>query len=279
MTPTPLFLRRTLIATCNRIIHLHPATPSCISPTNHQAQKMSTRKPRPSRNAAAPPPSIGGLYCHTCGRIITPRKSHAKSLNSSTPPKYCSDRCRREKPPANQQGVEGEIERVFVEMLGWGGRRVVDCVEVERKVFGALAKGGELDSREHDARETEKASSSGQTSDDDDDDDDGGVPLDGFSLPGASSEWQREVLDNLTPQQLGRQRAANREKVRQAARRGAIFGFLTGSTEALTQSQSRKGHEGGGIGRRRVEAIQSGRVVEASFAKGPWGVRWKDDQG
>ena len=278
MTPTRLFLRRTLIATCNHITHLQPAIPSSaiIFPANHQAQNMSTRKPRPSRNAAAPPPSIGGLYCHTCGRIITPRKSHAKSLNTSTPPKYCSDRCRREKPPANQQGVEGEIERVFVEMLGWGGRRVVDCAEVERKVFGALAKGGELDTQEHDAYKNDERSSSSQTSDDDDD---GGVPLDGHSLPGASSERQHEVLDNLTPQQLGRQRAANREKVRQAARRGAVFGFLTGSTEALTQSQSRKDHEGGEIRRRRVEAIQSGRVVEASFAKGPWDVRWKDEQG
>ncbi|KAG6999540.1 hypothetical protein G7Y79_00034g069630 [Physcia stellaris] len=237
---------------------------------------MSTKKARPSRNAAAPSPLIGGLYCHTCGRVITLRKSHAKSLHTSTPPKYCSDRCRREKPPANQQGVEGEIERAFVEMLGWGGRRVVDCAEVERKVFGALAKSGELDVREHDALESGEACSSGQTSDDDDD---GGVPLDGYPLPGVSSERNREVIDNLTPQQLGRQRAANREKVRQAARRGAVFGFHTRSTEALTQSQSRKDHEGGDIRRKRVEAIQSGRVVEASFAKGPWGVRWKDEQG
>lgn len=163
-----------------------------------------------------------------------------------------------------------------MEMLGRGGRRVVDCAEVERKVFGALAKTGELDVREHDALENGEACSSGQTSDDDDD---GGVPLDGYPLPGVSSERNREVIDNLTPQQLGRQRAANREKVRQAARRGAVFGFHTRSTEALTQSQSRKDHEGGDIRRKRVEAIQSGRVVEASFAKGPWGVRWKDEQG
>lgn len=236
---------------------------------------MSTRKPRPSRNAAAPPPTIGGLYCHTCGRIITPRKSHAKSLNTSTPPKYCSDRCRREKPPANQQGVEGEIERVFVELLGSGGRRVVDCVEVERKIFGGLAQAQDVEI-EQDGELQSGEALSGQTSDEDDS---GGVPLTGYSLPGVSSEKQIGVLDSLTPQQLGRQRAANREKVRQAARRGAVFGFLTASTEASTQSQGRKDREGDEIRRRRVEAIQSGRVVEASFAKGPWGVRWKDEQG
>lgn len=276
MIPTRHFLRPTLIATCsrNRVIRLQSAIPSSIS-TNHQTQTMSTRKPRPSRNAAAPPPTIGGLYCHTCGRIITPRKSHAKSLNTSTPPKYCSDRCRREKPPANQQGVEGEIERVFVELLGSGGRRVVDCVEVERKIFGGLAQAQDVEI-EQDGELQSGEALSGQTSDEDDS---GGVPLTGYSLPGVSSEKQIGVLDSLTPQQLGRQRAANREKVRQAARRGAVFGFLTASTEASTQSQGRKDREGDEIRRRRVEAIQSGRVVEASFAKGPWGVRWKDEQG
>lgn len=62
----------------------------------------------------------------------------------------------------------------------------------------------------------------------------------------------------------GMQKARRREMVRQAARRGVAFGFLVA--------------DDGGKGRmkRRVEAVQGGRVVESSFAKGEWGVRWRE---
>lgn len=246
-------------------------------------RSMSTRKSRPSRNAIAPPSTIAGLYCHTCGRIITPRKSHAKSLNTSTPPKYCSDRCRREKPPAHGDGVEAEIERTFVELLGnsEGGssRKVVACWDVEAEVFGAPVHGSDAKSPENSDSNSGEASS-GQTSEDNED---GGVPVNEHPVPAASLKWQHTIPEGLTPQQLGRQRASNREKVRQAARRGAVFGFSihhgTEPTDASSGSKQRLNLSRDRFRRRKVEAVQGGRIVEASFAKGPWGVRWKDEHG
>lgn len=103
--------------------------------------------------------------------------------------------------------------------------------------------------------------------------------------------------EQLTLQRLGQQCAAEREKVRQAARRGVVFGFCVddddggGNGENDGSAGSSSGGGGGGGGgsktgaragaqqRRRVEAVQNGRVVEASFAKGEWGVRWRDDGG
>lgn len=52
-----------------------------------------------------------------------------------------------------------------------------------------------------------------------------------------------------------------REEARRAARRLVNFGF---------ESQGIQVEEGS----KAVEAIQGGKVVEASFAKGEWGIRW-----
>jgi len=64
----------------------------------------------------------------------------------------------------------------------------------------------------------------------------------------------------------GQRRAEQREQVRRAARRGVAFGFLVG--------------EDGGVGqkgeRRKCEAVMRGKVVEPSFAKGEWSIRWRD---
>jgi hypothetical protein len=58
----------------------------------------------------------------------------------------------------------------------------------------------------------------------------------------------------------GQRKAEEREKVRQAARRGCAFGF-TVPDEAE---------------KRKCEAVMKGVVVESSFAKGEWGVRWRE---
>lgn len=62
----------------------------------------------------------------------------------------------------------------------------------------------------------------------------------------------------------GQRRADEREMVRKAARRGCAFGFLL----------PREGGEGSE--RRKCEAVMKGVVVESSFAKGEWGVRWRE---
>ncbi|KAK1687397.1 hypothetical protein BDP55DRAFT_659980 [Colletotrichum godetiae] len=59
----------------------------------------------------------------------------------------------------------------------------------------------------------------------------------------------------------GQRRAHEREMVRCAARRGVVFGFLVGDGEE----------------RRKCEAVRQGKVVEPSFAKGEWSIRWRED--
>ena len=170
--------------------------------------------------------------------------------------------------------------------------------------------------------------SNGNDKDNDDDDDDdendseedsndedtetdhderGGVPI---TIPASSTttttspsqhQQQQQQQAAKNPHQAGLQRARQREKVRQAARRGVAFGFATTTPNPPNppnpplslQSEHGNNSEKGGKpatdvlaedgemnssttrGRRRkVEAVQGGRVVESSFAKGEWGVRW-----
>ncbi|KAI0996038.1 hypothetical protein K3495_g12143 [Podosphaera aphanis] len=73
---------------------------------------------RPSKHIKFPPPlylSSPGTripYCHTCGRVNSPRRSH-QSADPSTPVKFCSDRCRRSKPGP----LDLQIEDAFVALL------------------------------------------------------------------------------------------------------------------------------------------------------------------
>jgi hypothetical protein len=48
--------------------------------------------------------------------------------------------------------------------------------------------------------------------------------------------------------------------VRKAARRGCAFGFTVEGEEE----------------KKKCEAVMKGVVVESSFAKGEWGVRWRE---
>ncbi|KAK0507571.1 hypothetical protein JMJ35_010094 [Cladonia borealis] len=203
---------------------------------------MSTR---PTRNAQPPPPTANALYCHTCGRIITPRKT------PTTPQKYCSDRCRRQKPRLSTTGTSLEtlIERTFVRLLS--RKQIVECGEVERVVFGGSSGNISKD-------EGMEIEADDDNDDDDNDDEGGGVPLP-LTLPSLpSSSISSSTSTGLSPQQRGVRKAREREMVRQAARRGVAFGFEI--------------EEGG---RRKVDCVRGGRVVESSFAKGEWGVRWR----
>lgn len=61
-------------------------------------------------------------------------------------------------------------------------------------------------------------------------------------------------------QQEGMRRAKQKERTKQAARRLVVFGPMQPE----------------GDPRRLCEALVNGRVVEPSFAKGDWAVRWRD---
>jgi hypothetical protein len=66
----------------------------------------------------------------------------------------------------------------------------------------------------------------------------------------------------------GQRRAEEREMVRRAARRGCAFGFVGSESEEPTRDGVEQ--------RRKCEAVMSGSVVEASYAKGEWGIRWRE---
>ena len=217
-----------------------------------------------------------------------PRKSHSVR-NTSTPPKYCSDRCRREKLPAHGQGIEATIERTFVQLLGPpeagsgkpGTRKIVLCGDVEQRVFGRLPnrgtrrnKGDESSEERSDSEVVSEVKGS-DLEEPDEDESDGGVAVHETREAGSDNKNDQATL---TPQQAGRRRAANREKVRQAARRGVVFGFCIDAEGYIADANcSRKSEASQMIPSRvRAEAVQGGRVVEASFAKGEWGVRWRD---
>ncbi|XPS96321.1 hypothetical protein M3J09_005591 [Ascochyta lentis] len=82
------------------------------------------------------------------------------------------------------------------------------------------------------------------------------------------AERQHETEEAKQRRLEGQRRADQREMVRKAARRGCAFGFLAEGDEGV-----RGGEKGE---RRKCEAVMKGVVVEASFAKGEWGVRWRE---
>lgn len=97
--------------------------------------------------------------------------------------------------------------------------------------------------------------------------------------PGITIQHQRRLE--------GQRQADEREMVRRAARRGVVFGLLENppnvddraqcSKERSSRSEAEKGiHQSGLEVRRKCEAIMNGLVVEPSFAKGNWALRWRD---
>ncbi|KAF3764466.1 hypothetical protein M406DRAFT_260043 [Cryphonectria parasitica EP155] len=283
---------------------------------------------RPSKHQATPAPFYlisGGEdtpYCHSCGRVISSRRTPSAAADSKTPVKYCSSRCRSHKPGK----LEREIEAVFVsflngermEQLGEGpagqshgvakkgskrgagkkmkgdARILVPCDQVERHMFDrddAGTEGGHTDSSltdpEHTSHDTQPPdqhpSSSGTLEDPTSSSSSPPIDYDVLarlsirsgtrirppqdvsevngSVGGEKGRAERveETDEMLEKRREGLRRARQREMVRCAARRGVVFGFEvdTGQT-------------------RKCEAVMLGKVVEPSFAKGDWSVRWRE---
>lgn len=82
---------------------------------------------------------------------------------------------------------------------------------------------------------------------------------------GGEKGWAERTEENeemLQKRIEGQQKAHERELVKCAARRGVAFGFLL---KPNTEE------------RRKCEAVMQGKVVEPSFAKGDWSIRWRDE--
>ncbi|RSL62850.1 hypothetical protein CEP54_005542 [Fusarium duplospermum] len=71
------------------------------------------------------------------------------------------------------------------------------------------------------------------------------------------AERIQETEAMLEKRKEGQKRAKEKEMTKCAARRGVVFGFLVGEE------------------RRLCEAVMAGKVVEPSFAKGDWSIRWR----
>ncbi|KAL2351354.1 hypothetical protein BJ546DRAFT_853976 [Cryomyces antarcticus] len=299
---------------------------------------------RPTKHAATPPPlylTPGGdatLYCMTCGRVISSRKSTKTSTVTAL--KYCSDRCRHKKPG----GIDRRIEDAFVALLNGAEpsvlassytkseeatsstaaspeaatsasqakkqtakkkvkgdpRVIIDCKDVEEVVFGLRqdpekiygrkknrAKRGFADPQEWKSVDmvephADAAPGKAAESDSDDETEDTGDemgqvagvrirPPQSLSEVNGSiggekgwSERVEETPDMIEKRREGQRRAEEREMVRRAARRGCAFGLLD-----LNWGKEDKT-------RRKCEAVMNDIVVEASFAKGDWGIRWRE---
>lgn len=140
------------------------------------------------------------------------------------------------------------------------------CEEVEREVFTMTRRGIEQGDESRGPLGADGQGEGGQSDvEQESGDDDGGVSVrlpSNTEPPAATTTTMRPKSEKRPHKALrdwGMQKAKEREMVRQAARRGVAFGF---------EMEDGK--------RRNVEAVQRGRVVESSFAKGEWGVRWRE---
>lgn len=86
------------------------------------------------------------------------------------------------------------------------------------------------------------------------------------------SERIEETPEMLLKRREGQKRAEEREMVRCAARRAVVFGLLPQGVNAAEGTG--KKDEGG---KRLCEALMNGAVVEPSYAKGNWSIRWREE--
>ena len=102
-----------------------------------------------------------------------------------------------------------------------------------------------------------------------------------FSVGGERGKLEKIEEDGAMRQRRdeGQKMAEEREMVRRAARRGVVFGFVV-SEHGEEMGPAKGGQaDGGGVelgARRKCEALMNGSVVEPSFAKGNWSVRWRE---
>lgn len=128
-----------------------------------------------------------------------------------------------------------------------------------------------------------------------------------FSVGGerGCAEKIEETPEMLVRRREGQKKAEEKEIIKQAARRAVVFGLLvdapslsvsgSGSglgakgggkrgkgaraaavTEEVRGEGEGEGHQEGKV-RRKCECLMNGQVVEPSFAKGDWEVRWRED--
>lgn len=102
---------------------------------------------------------------------------------------------------------------------------------------------------------------------------------------GGEKGWAERI--NETPEMLqkrrdGQRRAEEKEMVKCAARRAVVFGLESSRVLAGEGKKGKKGKDDDDgepkqQGRRMCEAVMHGAVVEPSYAKGDWSIRWREE--
>ena len=95
---------------------------------------------------------------------------------------------------------------------------------------------------------------------------------------GGEKGWAERIDESpemLKKRLEGQKRADDRELVRNVARKAVVFGLVADDNEGAP-GQSKRADESD-KGRRLCEAVMNGSVVEPSFAKGDWSIRWRED--
>ena len=97
---------------------------------------------------------------------------------------------------------------------------------------------------------------------------------------GGEKGWSEKIEES--PEMLqrrleGQKRAENRELVRNAARRAVAFGLWVDSVLGQPKEHQRKKNEEPERVLKKCEALVNGAVVDPSFAKGDWSIRWRED--
>jgi len=240
--------------------------------------------------------------------------------SDTTPAKYCSSRCRSQKPGPQDRRIEnafiallddehtfnGEeipesITSKIVKTKGKGDSRLlVPCSAVETLVFGSRLDPSKTFGRKKNRAPRSIANESGEwKSVDMVSDDDHPVQSDdelvefttvGFAGKvrppqymtdinggvGGEKGWAErgdETVEAANSRKKGLKIAEEREMVKRAARRGCVFGFVQESKDGLAKTQTTSDR---GSAARKCEAVVNGSVVEPSFAKGDWGIRWRE---
>lgn len=264
---------------------------------------------RPTKSQATPPPlyltAPDTKYCHTCGRMIGDRKSH--KTETSTPAKYCSAKCRSQKPRDKDRLIEnafaallnGETtfdgEQILDEILetrirpkAKGERRiVVPCSVAETLVFGSRHDPTKVFGRRKNRATRALDFKEGReewTSVDMADEFHERPELVDFNATGfagkvrppqrmaevngsvggekGKAERELETEEDEAKRLDGQRVAEEKELVKRAARRCVVFGMKVGDGDEATT--------------RLCEAVMSNQVVEPSYAKGDWGIRWRE---
>jgi hypothetical protein len=102
---------------------------------------------------------------------------------------------------------------------------------------------------------------------------------------GGEKGWAEKIVE--TPEMLqkrrdGQRRAEEKEMVKCAARRAVVFGLESSRVLAGEGKKGKKGKDDDDgepkvEGRRMCEAVMHGAVVEPSYAKGDWSIRWREE--